>query len=105
MASNLRSNDEDIGPNVALMFPGQGSQHGDMRPAVLLHAPDLLEAVTQGLGVDPFENLSRGTLYVQPAVFCASLASWRGSRDDLKPAAIAGHSLGELAALVAAGAI
>jgi [acyl-carrier-protein] S-malonyltransferase len=75
-----------------------------MRDAVLRDAPDLLAAVVEVLGADPFEQVE-STLHVQPAVFCASVASWRRSRSGLRPTAIAGHSLGELAALVAAGAI
>lgn len=87
------------------MFPGQGSQHDDMRGGVLRNAPDLLAAVARELGCDPFDRLEEGTLYVQPAVFCASVASWRGLGGEPRPVAIAGHSLGELAALVAAEAI
>jgi malonyl CoA-acyl carrier protein transacylase len=41
---------------------------------------------------------------VQPAIFCASLAGWRRAQQE-RPAYLAGHSLGELAALVAAGSL
>lgn len=89
----------------AVMFPGQGSQHEGMRSAVRRHAPDLLETVMREIGSDPFTRLKDGTLYVQPAVFCASIASWRRARYECRPSAIAGHSLGELTALVAADVI
>jgi [acyl-carrier-protein] S-malonyltransferase len=75
-----------------------------MRERVETHRPDLLEAVLEALGADPFEHLDEGTGYLQPAIFCAGLASLRGA-PDLRPDFYAGHSLGELTALVAAGAL
>src|SRR5262245_34045422 len=86
----------------ALLFPGQGSQVPGMRDLVEEARPDLLTLATRLVGDDPFDRIDEGTRYAQPALFCASLAAWeRGGR----PAAdfYAGHSLGELAALVAAG--
>jgi malonyl CoA-acyl carrier protein transacylase len=58
------------------------------------------------LGFDPFDNLAEGTRTHQPALFLCSIAQW-ASRDDHddNPLAAAGHSLGEYAALTAAGAI
>ena len=88
-----------------MVFPGQGSQSDDMRELVESFAPDVLEALVAAVGEDPFTRLSDGTRYVQPAIFCCSIASWRSVRDELSPIAFAGHSLGELAALVAADAI
>lgn len=44
-------------------------------------------------------------MYVQPAVYCASLALWRRNAGDTPPAAFAGHSLGEISALACAGAL
>src|SRR5437867_13406794 len=61
----------------AILFPGQGSQHDQMRDQVARAAPDLLELATELTGADPFEHLDAGTRYVQPAILCASLASWR----------------------------
>ncbi len=90
---------------VALVFPGQGSQQGDLRERVEQDAPDLLERAVDLLGCDPFDHLDDGTRFVQPAVYCTSVASWRSVAGDVKPGAVAGHSLGELAALVAGGAI
>ena len=88
----------------ALLFPGQGSQNEEMRELVAEMRPDLLSLVTEELGIDPFPRVNQGTLYAQPALFCASVAGWEllgRPRCDV----IAGHSLGELAALVAAGSL
>jgi malonyl CoA-acyl carrier protein transacylase len=71
----------------------------------------LLERGLELLGYDPFERLSEGTRYQQPALFLCSVAAWdtwrTGAEDEDAGEAIAaaGHSLGEYAALVAAGAL
>lgn len=88
----------------AIIFPGQGSQTDGMREAVARWRPDLLKKVQQAVGEDPFARVDEGTQFAQPAIFCASLAGW----DELgrpKGEVMAGHSLGELAALVVAGAL
>jgi malonyl CoA-acyl carrier protein transacylase len=88
----------------AILFPGQGSQTPEMRDAVARVRPDLLAMAKQVLGEDPFPRVEDGTRFAQPAIFCASLAGWAAlgrPQGDL----MAGHSLGELAALVAAGAL
>jgi malonyl CoA-acyl carrier protein transacylase len=88
----------------AILFPGQGSQTADMREAVERTRPELLELVTAAVGQDPFPRVGEGTNFAQPAIFTASLAGWcaLGSpQGDY----MAGHSLGELGALVAAGAL
>lgn len=89
---------------VALLFPGQGSQTPTMRELVATHRPDLLEIAVEECGSDPFERLEEGTAFAQPAMYAASVAAWERAG---RPAAIAvaGHSLGELAALAAAGSI
>src|SRR3712207_4132015 len=87
----------------AVLFPGQGSQEPGMRDLVAAEAPDLLARCEELVGADPFERVAESTRFAQPAIFCASIAGWR--RLDVKPVAVAGHSLGELAALVAADAI
>jgi|HubBroStandDraft_6_1064221.scaffolds.fasta_scaffold311900_2 [acyl-carrier-protein] S-malonyltransferase len=88
----------------AILFPGQGSQTPDMGETVSRVRPDLVSLVEQIVGEDPFARAEEGTRYAQPAIFCASLAGWealgRPSGDVM-----AGHSLGELAALVAAGCL
>jgi [acyl-carrier-protein] S-malonyltransferase len=89
---------------IALLFPGQGSQTADMRKGVSEVLPELAERAAYEVGEDPFERVGDGTRFAQPALYCASIALWvrAGSpRADL----IAGHSLGEIGALVAGGSI
>jgi len=87
----------------AALFPGQGSHTPEMRELVAQHAPELLERVTELVGEDPFARVQENTRYAQPAIFCASLAGWDAL--DVQPSAAAGHSLGELSALAAAGVL
>jgi [acyl-carrier-protein] S-malonyltransferase len=87
----------------AVLFPGQGSQQPGMRDTVAAEAPELLERCLTLVGTDPFARVEDSTRFAQPAIFCASVAGWR--RLDADPVAVAGHSLGEFAALVAAGAL
>jgi [acyl-carrier-protein] S-malonyltransferase len=87
----------------AALFPGQGSQTPDMRDLVARRAPDLLERCCELVGEDPFARVDESTRFAQPAIFCASLAGWDAL--ELQPSAAAGHSLGELAALAAAGVL
>jgi malonyl CoA-acyl carrier protein transacylase len=86
----------------ALLFPGQGSH------AVGMEEPHrdnpLLQRGIELLGFDPFERLADGTRSHQPALFLCSMCQW-ASGDRSAPLAAAGHSLGEYAALTAAGAI
>ena len=90
--------------STVLLFPGQGSQTSGMREVVERHAPDLLDLVLDEVGADPFELVDEGTMYAQPAIVCASLALWdRAGRPEA--AFLAGHSLGELSALAAGGAM
>jgi malonyl CoA-acyl carrier protein transacylase len=88
----------------ALLFPGQGSQVPGMRELVSAARPDLLDLVVAQVGEDPFQRVDDGTRFAQPALYCASLALWELAG---RPPAdfVAGHSLGELAALVAAGSV
>jgi [acyl-carrier-protein] S-malonyltransferase len=85
------------------LFPGQGSQTPDMRDLVAERAPDLLERCIALVGEDPFPRAGESTRFAQPAIFCASLAGWDAL--GLDATAAAGHSLGELAALAAAGVL
>jgi [acyl-carrier-protein] S-malonyltransferase len=89
----------------AILFPGQGSQTAGMREQVERWRPDLLLLARGAVGADPFEHADQGTRFAQPAIFCAALAGWRRLRDGFEPALMAGHSLGEITALVAAGAL
>ncbi|MDX6582960.1 MAG: hypothetical protein QOI10_2144 [Solirubrobacterales bacterium] len=88
----------------AILFPGQGV--GDASAAALVRSrrPDLHELACELVGTDPFERLAGGTNFAQPAIYCASIAGFE--RLGRPPAdAYAGHSLGEIAALAAAGAV
>jgi [acyl-carrier-protein] S-malonyltransferase len=88
----------------AVLFPGQGSQTKDMRADVERLRPDLLELARSELGTDPFERIEEGTHFAQPAIYCASLAGWSLVDPD-EVSCMAGHSLGEFSALVAAGVL
>jgi [acyl-carrier-protein] S-malonyltransferase len=88
----------------AVLFPGQGSQTKDMRADVERLRPDLLELARSELGTDPFERIEEGTHFAQPAIYCASLAGWSLIDPD-EVSCMAGHSLGEFSALVAAGVL
>jgi [acyl-carrier-protein] S-malonyltransferase len=96
--------DAHTASTTAVLFPGQGSHTPEMRALVAARRPDLLELAADVCGCDPFERLDESTRYQQPAIFCASLAGWERARLEA-PAVLAGHSLGEFAALVAAGAL
>ncbi len=88
----------------AVLFPGQGVGDTSSREAVADLRPDLLGLAAELVGEDPFERMAEGTAYAQPAVYCASIAGYERLG---RPAAryFAGHSLGEVGALAAAGAI
>ena len=88
----------------AYLFPGQGAQTPDSASLVREHAPDLLETCIAALGEDPLPRCDESTAFAQPAIVLASLASWRATPAP-QASAFAGHSLGELSALAAAGAL
>lgn len=104
--------------NTAFVFPGQGSQTVGMGKDLADQFPvvkQLFEEADSILGF-PLSKLMKegpadelnGTVNTQPALFVHSLASYRAFTHlypDLKPASMAGHSLGELSALAAAGAL
>ena len=86
----------------ALLFPGQGSHTEGMDEPH--RGSPLFERGLELLGYDPFDDLAAGTRTQQPALFLCSVAAWdEAGRPDA--VAAAGHSLGEYAALVAAGAL
>src|SRR5262249_12947766 len=88
----------------AILFPGQGVGDASSRDLVAEVRPDLLDLATELVGEDPFEHIADGTAYAQPAVYCASIAGYERIRRP--PASyFRGHSLGEIGALAAAGAI
>jgi [acyl-carrier-protein] S-malonyltransferase len=90
---------------LAMLFPGQGSQTADMREQVEAHRPDLLELARSEVSDDLFERAGEGTRWAQPAIFCAALAGYEVLKDRYEADFMAGHSLGEITALVAADAI
>ena len=93
-------------PPTALLFPGQGSQTDEMRDEVAARRPDLLALALEVVGDDPFARVSEGTRFAQPAIYCASVAGFEALRDaGVDGELYAGHSLGEVAALVAAEAL
>jgi [acyl-carrier-protein] S-malonyltransferase len=89
---------------IAITFPGQGSQTSTMAAVTAAQRPDLLQQARDELGLDPFEHVADGTHTAQPALYCASLAHFKqaGSPEGQM---VSGHSLGELAALVAGAAL
>jgi malonyl CoA-acyl carrier protein transacylase len=90
--------------STAALFPGQGSSLAGVKPLVLRHCEDLYVLCRDLVGDDPFDRAAESTRYAQPAIFLASLAGWRAiGQIRLQPRAYAGHSLGELSALTAAG--
>jgi [acyl-carrier-protein] S-malonyltransferase len=94
----------NLSTEIALLFPGQGSQTSTMAAVSAAERPDLVEQAREELGADPFEQIGEGTHFAQPALFIAGLAHWKAAGEP-EAAFYAGHSLGELPALVAAGAL
>ncbi|HSI81356.1 MAG TPA: ACP S-malonyltransferase [Solirubrobacterales bacterium] len=90
--------------DLALLFPGQGVGDESARELVASERPDLLELAYELVGEDPFARIADGTRFAQPAIYCASLA---GLERLGRPEAgmLAGHSLGEISALAAAGVV
>jgi [acyl-carrier-protein] S-malonyltransferase len=101
----------------AFVFPGQGSQSVGMLAALAAAAPVVGETFAQAsevLGYDLWQLSQAGpaaelnaTERTQPAMLAAGTASWRAwrARDGAMPEVMAGHSLGEITALVCAGAL
>jgi malonyl CoA-acyl carrier protein transacylase len=90
----------------AILFPGQGSLTADAGDKTRERWPELYELGCELVGHDPFARAAESTRFAQPAIFLASMAAWRERQDELAGAGVmAGHSLGELTALAAAGAL
>jgi len=100
----------------AFLFPGQGSQAVGMLDAWGDHAAvrDTLAEASAALGEDVAKLIREGpkealdlTTNTQPVMLTAGIACYRAWRAEggAEPAAVAGHSLGEYSALVAAGAL
>ena len=90
---------------IAGLFPGQGSHTVDLSERVERVLPELAERCIELVGEDPFPRVRESTRFAQPAIFCASVAGWMRYGPHVRPAVLAGHSLGELSALVAAEAL
>lgn len=104
-------------PQLSFVFPGQGSQSpGMLADLAERHAAireDFAEA-SEGAGVDLWalsqpgsEDRLNTTEFTQPALLAAGVAVWRlwRAQGGAAPSVLAGHSLGEYAALVAANAL
>ena len=103
-------------PAFAFVFPGQGSQSVGMldawgdHPAVRLTLEEASSALDEDVGrlihAGPAEALGL-TTNTQPVMLTAAMACYRAWRAEggAEPAAVAGHSLGEYSALVAAEAL
>jgi len=89
----------------AVLFPGQGVSVAAARERVAAALPALLELAGELIGEDCFARAGDATRYAQPAIFLASLAGFLELEDATEALAFAGHSLGELSALDAAGAL
>jgi [acyl-carrier-protein] S-malonyltransferase len=100
----------------AFVFPGQGSQSVGMLDAWGDHAAvaATLQEASDALGEDVGRLIREGpkealdlTTNTQPVMLTAGIACWRAWRAEggAEPAALAGHSLGEFTALVAAGVL
>lgn len=101
--------------NFAFFFPGQGSQSVGMMQGLASHAivkQTFVEA-SDVLGVDFWQMATEAndainlTQHTQPIMLTAGIATWRvyQAMGGQLPVAMAGHSLGEYTALVAANAI
>jgi [acyl-carrier-protein] S-malonyltransferase len=109
---NLTGMTDDGTPHAAL-FPGQGSQFEGMADPWLGHAAGraILDEASETMGADVAATardasaLTR-TSFVQPALLACDVAAFRVlEAEGVSFAGAAGHSLGEFAALVAAGVI
>lgn len=102
---------------IAMLFPGQGSQSQGMQAdlaAAYSEVTDVYAEASDILGYDlwslvqdgPAEKLGE-TVVTQPTMLTAGYAAWRcwNSAGGAAPAQVAGHSLGEYTALIAAGSV
>ena len=102
--------------NIAFLFPGQGSQAVEMgKDLAAQHAVarQTFEEADEALGYklsqlcfEGPEDQLRLTEITQPAILTTSVAAWRVLKEKgMNPSFVAGHSLGEYSAHVAAGTL
>lgn len=99
----------------AYIFPGQGAQFSGMGLDLYENSPlaqELFEKANKILGFNITDTMFEGsaedlkeTKVTQPAIFLHSVILAKTLGDSFKPDMVAGHSLGEFSALVAAGAL
>ena len=99
----------------AYIFPGQGAQFSGMGLDLYENSPlaqELFEKANDILGFSITDIMFEGsaedlkqTKVTQPAIFLHSVILAKTLGEDFKPDMVAGHSLGEFSALVAAGAL
>lgn len=106
-----------MNPQLAFVFPGQGSQSSGMLRELAEQFPAIIDTFAEasdGAGVDLWrisqdDDATRlnQTEFTQPALLAADVALWRlwCAHGLQQPAQLSGHSLGEYAALVAAGSL
>lgn len=102
---------------IAFVFPGQGSQKVGMLAGAyeqFAAVRDTFAEASDALGYDMWNLIQNGeqealnmTETTQPVLLTSSVALWRAwlEQGGVKPSLMAGHSLGEFSALVAAGAL
>jgi [acyl-carrier-protein] S-malonyltransferase len=106
----------DLTSNIAFVFPGQGSQAVGMGKELAEKYPvakQAFEEADEALGYKISQLCFEGpedqlklTEITQPAILTVSVAAWRVLNEKgIKPALVAGHSLGEYSAHVAAGTL
>ncbi len=110
--------DIERAPMYSFIFPGQGAQKVGMGQSLYETSPaarSVFEEADESLGVNltqvmfegPSETL-QDTAFAQPAIMTVSIAIWRAWQEFLgasapRPAAVAGHSLGEYTSMVVGG--